>query len=215
MFLKKSSYDEFTTELEIKLQQVKTAPDVEKIARESKAIKNLIAAANLLDEMGLEKQAAEITEIIEKFAWHDPAIDVANDPAVKGLTEEKMLENLKTKGWVFNTDESSVPGPFVVDPSVGYSETNDSADAASSKDGDGEILEVVEPAEGESVSLEPEGDIEIIDHDNDEKNMQTAADKLAAGVSEADVYKSLIRNGISKRHAHWAVQGGVFLNNHK
>lgn len=66
----------------------------------SKTIINLTAAANLIDDCGFEKEAAIISSIISKFS--------EVDPSVKNLTPEKMVENLKEKGWVFNADDGCV-----------------------------------------------------------------------------------------------------------
>ena len=108
MFLKKSyftqQYDELAVELEKSLQQTEKAPLVEKQAKQAKAIQHLLKAAEVLEDMGLAKQAANITEILEKFAWEVPQ----NDPATKGLTSEKMLSNLEHKGTVFNINDGAV-----------------------------------------------------------------------------------------------------------
>ncbi|HLG28370.1 MAG TPA: hypothetical protein VI423_11335 [Paenisporosarcina sp.] len=124
-FITKTSYDEYATDLDENLKKVARTPIIEKVARESKAIQSLITAANLLDEAGFEAQAEEITDLLEKISWEVPASDTA------GLTPEKMVSNLKDKGWVFNVE-------------------------------DGEILDVAEPDPDEHVSLEPDGEIEVV-----------------------------------------------------
>ena len=94
MFFKKAhtpEYNEFTAELEKNLQQAEQAPAVEKQAQQAKAVQHLLKAAEILDDLGLTKQAAGITQILEKFAWEVPK----SDAATSGLTPEKMLSNLE------------------------------------------------------------------------------------------------------------------------
>lgn len=137
MFLKNAAYDGFTAELEENLYKVAQAPLVRKYAYQEKALKHLLIAAELLDEVGFEKHASIITSIMEKFAWEVPQ----SDPATSNLTSEKMVSNLEEKGWVFNVD-------------------------------DGDIVDVAEPEPGETVELQPDGEIEVSDS---EKETKTAA----------------------------------------
>lgn len=102
MFLKKSSYEDFSAELESNLKKAEREPIVQKIANESKAITCLIKAANLLDEIGLESQANVVTKLLEKISWNVPELDTSD------LTSEKMIENIKNKGWVFNADDGEI-----------------------------------------------------------------------------------------------------------
>jgi hypothetical protein len=113
MFLKKSSYDEFASELENRLQKFAQAPILEKQAKQETAIKHLLAAAEILDEINLEKQANIITKILERFAWEVPN----HDAATSGLTSEKMVSNLENKGTVFNAEDGEIID--VVDPNPG------------------------------------------------------------------------------------------------
>lgn len=126
LFIKNASYDDFTAELERNLQQAEVAPLIERQSYQKKAVQHLLEAAAILDDMGLEKQATNITKILEKFAWEVPQ----SDPAIQGLTPEKMVSNLEQKGWVFNAD-------------------------------DGEIIDVVEANPGETVEMQPDGELEV------------------------------------------------------
>lgn len=82
------------------------AENLQKEAQESVQVRQNVAeimellrvSANLLDEVGLTKQADVITYLMEKTA----------DAATSGLTSEKMVENLKEKGWVFNADDKEM-----------------------------------------------------------------------------------------------------------
>lgn len=126
LFIKNASYDDFTAELERNLQQAEAAPIIERQSYQKKAVQHLLEAAAILDDIGLEKQAANITKILEKFAWEVPQ----SDPATQGLTPEKMVSNLEQKGWVFNAD-------------------------------DGEIIDVIEANPGETIEMQPDGELEV------------------------------------------------------
>lgn len=107
MFFKKAhtpEYNEFAAELEKNLQQVEQAPLVEKQAKQERAVQHLLKAAEILEDMGLDKQASGITQILERFAWEVPK----SDSATSGLTPEKMVSNLEHSGWVFNAKDGDV-----------------------------------------------------------------------------------------------------------
>lgn len=143
MFLKKAAYGDFAVELEKNLQEAAQAPLARSHAYQEKAIKHLLVAAGLLDEVGFEKQASIVTSILEKFAWEVPQ----NDPATSNLTPEKMLSNLEEKGWVFNVD-------------------------------DGDIVDVADPEPGETVELQPSGEIEVSDSEEDEMKATAATTRV-------------------------------------
>lgn len=116
MFFKKAhtpEYNEFTTELEKNLQRVEKAPLMERHAQQEKGIQHLLKAAEILEDMGLVRQAVGITQILEKFAWEVPN----NDPATSGLTPEKMVSNLENNGTVFNITDGEIID--VADPDPG------------------------------------------------------------------------------------------------
>ena len=58
-------------------------------------VDELTQAANALDLIGYTKEASVITSILVSLA----------DAATSNLTPEKMVENLKEKGWVFNAED--------------------------------------------------------------------------------------------------------------
>jgi len=96
MFFNKQSENEFLSDLEselIKLQNKKEAHS--KNNTKYKILSYLNKAANILNENNLKKEAQLILMVSKKL----------DDPATEGLTSEKMLENLKNKGWVFNVDD--------------------------------------------------------------------------------------------------------------
>lgn len=110
MFLKKSSQDEYAIDLETKLHEVETAPMVEKQANQQIAIAHLLRAADMFEAIGLTKQAAIVTAILERFAQDSGVSDVA----VNGLTDEKMIHNLEETGWVFNAPNDAMEEPLEV-----------------------------------------------------------------------------------------------------
>ena len=54
-------------------------------------------AEKFLIKSNLYKQAKEVANLSVQI--------VDQDPAIKGLTPDKMVNNLKEKGWVFNADD--------------------------------------------------------------------------------------------------------------
>lgn len=109
MFLKKTSrQDEFYTDLSLNLEASKKAPELKKAAKTEQAIAKLLEAALLLDEVGLEKAASRVTSVLEVFA---------EDAAAAGLTSEKMEQNLKEKGTVFNADDGDILDSGELSPS--------------------------------------------------------------------------------------------------
>jgi hypothetical protein len=98
MFLDKTTEAEFFTSLEKNLNtnysfdknlQDKRAADVEMYLKH---------AASALARAGLRKEAECVVMISSNV----------KDPATKDLTPEKMCDNLKEKGWVFNADDHDV-----------------------------------------------------------------------------------------------------------
>ena len=97
----------------------KRAENINKFAT---ALDKLAAVAELFDELGLVNEAEATTlllEVVAKKKSKKPAKSKSKhksksksrsskktDPATEGLTSEKMEENLKHKGWVFNADDN-------------------------------------------------------------------------------------------------------------
>jgi hypothetical protein len=102
MFNKKANANDFFAELETNLNRQEKQPLAEKQAKIAAALENVVAAANLLDDAGLEKQANFATKVLAKLSWYVPTSDTS------GLTPEKMQKNLSEKGWVFNADDGQL-----------------------------------------------------------------------------------------------------------
>lgn len=95
--------------------------ETESVEHFSKAIEHLNAASELFETVGLVKEAEATTRLLEVIAKKKkpkskPTKSKSKskpkakstkktDEAMKGLTSEKMVSNLKEKGWVFNVDD--------------------------------------------------------------------------------------------------------------
>ena len=95
MFLDKSNELDFWTALEGGMR--KNALFDKSLQKEQidEALNYLVNAVESLNQAGLNKEA-EMVLVLK---------NVCEDPHTKGLTSEKMLENLKEKGIVFNADD--------------------------------------------------------------------------------------------------------------
>jgi hypothetical protein len=93
----------------------KRAEDLNKFAT---AINHLNDVAETFDNLGMNKEAEALTTLLEIIAGKKskkkskpnkskkkPSKSKKMDSATKGLTGEKMVENLKEKGWVFNAED--------------------------------------------------------------------------------------------------------------
>lgn len=93
----------------------KRAEDLNKFAT---AIDHISDAAETFDKLGMNKEAEALTTLLEIIAGKKskkkskpskskkkPSKSKKTDSATKGLTGEKMVENLKHKGWVFNAED--------------------------------------------------------------------------------------------------------------
>jgi hypothetical protein len=69
-----------------------------------KAIDYLQAASEILEEAGMVKKSEAILSVLAKIAshTHPPDPNKINDRHTKGLTPDKMINNLKHHGTVFN-----------------------------------------------------------------------------------------------------------------
>ena len=133
MFNKQASWEnEILQEMEKSL--VKNAADMENepLKKYASAIDSLNEAAETFDALGMAKEAELTTRLIEVVAGKkkpkkkvdkkpskskskansktsvNDSKSSKSDPATKGLTSEKEVENLKTKGWVFNADDVEI-----------------------------------------------------------------------------------------------------------
>lgn len=140
-FIKNASKNDFLSSLEENIIKVANQEKSEIIQKKQDRMVLLAYAAGLLDEAGLEKEAILTTQLMEKLAW-----DLESDPATKGLTPEKMEQNLKEKGWVFNADDGT-------DSKASSAEVDDETKA-----NDGDILVVHDPESGETKDFEDKDD---------------------------------------------------------
>jgi len=92
--------DEIMTGMDQKLRSVKVEQDGEGLTQ---ATNYLHSAFNILEESGLKKQAEAVTQILNKItAKHKTPGKPKPNYYMRGLTPEKMTENLTHHGWVFN-----------------------------------------------------------------------------------------------------------------
>lgn len=106
MFNKKSSVDEIMQSMQHQLVDGAINKMAETQAQLVKAADFLNAAAEIFDETGLSVQAEVVTAVLESLAAKKKSKKKKTKAKVKpkAPSSEKMVENLKEKGWVF--DES-------------------------------------------------------------------------------------------------------------
>jgi hypothetical protein len=95
MFFDKLTEDDFLSSLEKNMTKQHSFNNDLEAERRNKLTSYLGVAAQSLNNAGLKKEAQMVLQIK----------DVCGDPATKGLTPEKQVENLKSKGWQFNADD--------------------------------------------------------------------------------------------------------------
>ena len=105
MFLDKTTEEEFFASLEGHLNKNHSFDSDLKDRRVSDLNAYLKHAASALARAGLRKEA----ECVEMVAAE------LNDPSVRGLTSDKMLNNLEHKGWVFNADDHNADSCMTAD----------------------------------------------------------------------------------------------------
>lgn len=114
MFIRKNAEAEIAAEMESKLITHAIEKRDYAIGKTAKAIEHLNVVAEIFDEIGMHKEAEVATMFLEALAAKKKKPAKAkpkkkpakkSDPAVKGLTSKKMVENEKEKGWVFNNDD--------------------------------------------------------------------------------------------------------------
>lgn len=120
MFIKKSFAEEIAIAMDNQLVDGAINKQAEKEARLVKAADYLNAAAEIFDETGMVAHAELITSLIEVLAAKKSKKDKnkakdrkfknkSKKPAKK-LTSEKMVDNLKEKGWMFDENGCSDHG---------------------------------------------------------------------------------------------------------
>ena len=113
MFDKKDFSAEIATSMQSNLVGNGIEKQAEQINKFAKALDYLNHVAEIFDELGLRKEAEATTTLLEvvakkksktksKSKTKTKSRAKKSDPATKGLTSNKMVENLKEKGWVFN-----------------------------------------------------------------------------------------------------------------
>jgi len=117
MFIKKSFVDEIANAMECQLVDGVINKQAETDVKIVKAAEYLHAAAEICDENGLSAQAEVITAILESLAAKKSkkkpkktqkpvkSKKTPKSKIKKELTSEKMVNNLKEKGWVFDADD--------------------------------------------------------------------------------------------------------------
>jgi len=125
MFNEKDVSAEIAASMESHLVSHGMEKHAEQLNKFAKALDYLNSVAEIFDELGLRKESEAATTFLEivaakkskKKSKKKPvkpkvrskrksrARSKKSDPATKGLTSEKMENNLKEKGWVFNADD--------------------------------------------------------------------------------------------------------------
>lgn len=95
VFLDRTTDNEFFEALEQGMKKTASFEGNLRDSRIQKVSEHLEMAEHCLAQAGMVKEAQMVAVLRE----------VCDDPATEGLTPEKMLANLETKGWVFNADD--------------------------------------------------------------------------------------------------------------
>lgn len=95
--INKSTLDEVLENLEINLK--KTASEISTVKEKKlvEAVELLNSSAEMLEQFGFEKEANLITQLT--------ILAVQGDPHTEHLTTEKMVNNLKNKGIMFDAND--------------------------------------------------------------------------------------------------------------
>jgi hypothetical protein len=117
MFIKKSFVDEIATSMERQLVDGSINKQAEAQSQLVKAANYLNAAAEIFDESGLNIQAELITAVLESLAAKKKVKSKGKSkpktkkekeaPKKTELTSDKMVSNLKEKGWVFDESDAN------------------------------------------------------------------------------------------------------------
>lgn len=122
MFTKKPDPNEIANSMEKELASAEMQKQTEPFDKFESAVNALNKAAEIFDDLGLVKEAEYTTTLLEVVAGKKKPKSKGKskskshkstrktDSAMKGLTSEKMVENLKHKGWVFNADDNDAHG---------------------------------------------------------------------------------------------------------
>lgn len=122
MFDKKDVSAEIAASMQTNLVSHGIDKQAEQMNKFAKALDYLNSVAEIFDELGLRREAEATTTLLEVVAAKKSkkksktkaktkvkskrrSKSRKNDSATKGLTSDKMVNNLKEKGWVFNADD--------------------------------------------------------------------------------------------------------------
>ena len=122
MFNKKDASFEIAESMQRALVSSAVAKETAGLDKLDQAMEHLNAAAEIFDGVGLKKHAEAATQLLESLAAKKskkkkkPTKSKSSKTSkrhtkrkssnpTKGLTSEKMLDNLEHKGWVFNADD--------------------------------------------------------------------------------------------------------------
>lgn len=152
MFIRKNAADEIAEAVRKGLVGQTLQEIVRPLEKVNKAIDLLNEAAEIFDAVGFHKEAEYTTVLLEAFAAKknnkkkkgkksppsskskstkkSPAKKKKTDPAMKDLTSDKMVDNLKEKGWVFNADDDKHDHDCMCSKCM---DVNDAADVVSVK----------------------------------------------------------------------------------
>lgn len=134
MFIKKSSIDEIANAMERHLVDGVINKQAEKEEQLVKAANYLNAAAEIFDESGLNIQAELITAVLESLAAKKSKKKVKPKAKLKSKapSSEKMVKNLKEKGWVF--DENGADDTNFIDDNCALCGSSPHKDMSSAND---------------------------------------------------------------------------------
>lgn len=167
MFTKKSFVDEIAGSMERHLVDGAINKQAEQQAKLVKAADYLNAAAEIFDESGLTAQAEVVTAVLESLAAKKSKKDkkkvkskakTKKPAAKKAPTSEKMVENLKEKGWVF--DESDAADQHCVDDNCAMC-----GDMSYANDNEEELYSMLEDFKNKSESDDFEDELDLHDPD--------------------------------------------------
>lgn len=114
MFNKADASTEIAASMETNLISSAIEKQAAPLTKFAKALDYLNSVAEIFDELGLNKEAEITTTLLEVIAKKKKTKPKSKkkvhksrkkSPATKDLTSDKMEENLKEKGWVFNADD--------------------------------------------------------------------------------------------------------------
>jgi hypothetical protein len=118
MFKHKDASNEIAASMQKELVSAVLEKQAEPLDKFGAAIDALYKAAEIFNDLGLNKEAEYTTTLLEVVAGKKKPKSKSkskkpgkkSDPSMKGLTGDKMVQNLKEKGWVFNVDDNDAKG---------------------------------------------------------------------------------------------------------